>query len=578
MVAIIVFAFVNLAPWVGVLRKPVRGSIGGDGIGPGHASSPSPNVGSLPLGLVPSGTVRVPANLGMALLRGYTANRTHRACDLLPSNVTIALEPDFEVGMVREVVMAPDLRRRWAELGGAPKELDLSHKRNGTRSFRSPRAYVLMVSNHKYIDGALTMASSLRNASAKVQAGECAVVILVSESIQEHSLQMLATVFDRVMVMRTIGQFAKKSAYTNTFDKAYLFFLTDYERVMFLDADHIVYKGEGIDALWTKKPLDAPNEIIAVGDHGYFQTALMVVQPNRDIFIDIYLEFRYGSFNYNQWRARDGILLRNCLMKSVKGVGHPSGLFHFYGFTKPWFNSKKKPKKLSADYMLTYDDHYRDWWRIYETLHLRFLAALPPPPGGYAPPTVWRDELSKKWIKKKSQGHVDPREFMWLQRFNRASEYIRPVTTVREHMMQQSLPSLKVVVGDGGASCDTACEAAGLHCRSDALLFAAVNSQAALLKHLESVSEDDLPQHGKKKQKKQKKTPKLPTHCDVQDAAPYLPVLDLDHANKWRCIRHAGDDMLELPACNATVDTRRRVCACIAAHDRDRHPTLKWDE
>ena len=69
-----------------------------------------------------------------------------------------------------------------------------------------------------------------------------------------------------------------------------------------------------------------------MGSPAYFKTGVMVVDPNQDVFGDLIREYRYGSFNYNQWRARDGILYRNYFQgRQVSIDQFMHNVHHFYG-------------------------------------------------------------------------------------------------------------------------------------------------------------------------------------------------------------------------------------------------------
>eukprot|EP00742_Colponemidia_sp_Colp-10_P014553 GILJ01016540.1.p1 GENE.GILJ01016540.1~~GILJ01016540.1.p1 ORF type:complete len:773 (+),score=117.94 GILJ01016540.1:196-2319(+) len=258
-------------------------------------------------------------------------------------------------------------------------------------------AYVLMISNHKYVDGALVVAQSLRQHSEMVKSGEADLVIIISEKIKLSSVLLLTRVFTRVKIMYTMAAFASQSYYSTTFDKIYLFWLTEYKVLFFMDADSLVTgnpdgllldkENEGNAGAEDddggkhrhghhKKPRKA-TPLTAVGGGDYFQTGLLIAKPDRQLFADLYLEFRLGLFQYNQWRARDGVLMRTCFMAHHTNIEHPvDRLYHFYGFVKPWFNKDGKYKYGKGDEKLSYNPNYWDWWRRYEELHFRYFVTI----------------------------------------------------------------------------------------------------------------------------------------------------------------------------------------------------------
>jgi hypothetical protein len=457
---------------------------------------------------------------GPQLLRSisYNATRHERVCERLPSNVTIALEEDALLGVAREF-------RGYFINNFSTKTADGQQRKKS--------AYAMMVSNHKYIDGAIVLADSLRNFSAKVKSGEVELIILVSNKIRDQSFQQLRYVFDHVYVMHSLSRFSPKSYYTTTFDKAYLFWLEWYELIVFLDADTLALGNP--DHLFDKAPqLEKGRRhwISAVGGSDYFQTALLVVRPSKLLFADIYLEYRYGVFGYNQWRARDGILLRNCFMQFHRNIGHPDELHHYYGDLKPWFN--KDANHRHAREPLSFDSFYQMWWSRYEGVHERFFVDMPLVEGE-GPPTYGGQngkliqELRKRWTKDgfvaglPNAGQVTPKDFLWMQRYSGGSEYLRPTSKAYERfrnlIIEGGDPGLLVVLQGIGQTkpikapdlgtaeeaggntqlgkfdpeapragvsvspptdCDSACKSKGLVCDDRGFALSTINSCAAL--------------------------------------------------------------------------------------------------
>lgn len=507
-------------------------------------------------------------NRGNALLEGYDPERAGRVCPRLPATAHVHLEDDFEVGVKAYVV------------------------RNASRP-RGQRAFVLMVSNHKYVDGALVMADSLRSHSRLVQTGAADLLILVSDKIREPSLRQLATVFDYVAVLSSVARFSPKSYYTTTFDKMYLFWLTEYAAVAFFDADTLATGSP--DDLFSRVPAKGPGWVAAVGDTDYFQTALLVLQPNRSVFIDIYLEYRFGAFGYNQWRARDGILLRTCLMARHDNMDHHAQLHHFYGYIKPWFDKDANHKHAKEP--LSFDRNYLDWWTRYERLHKTYFVApawrlLPSGDDGTAEQADGADvlhlavgpyggaqgkkgesvairRLRSMW-RLAPDAPLEPERYMWLQRYSVGSEYLRPTAMQYAVLRNYSAPSLSVhagpplalptnVIGQEGAtasgpnpaSCTSVCGAVGKICVDAVLLWTAVNScegvsKAAGLAQCD-VCRIDVDRHSKQ-----------------SPLAPYAIVATRE------CVISFAHDPERMPSCDAasqgrkSVDGLRRVCGCVS--------------
>eukprot|EP00758_Cryptobia_borreli_P015980 Tbor_TRINITY_DN6068_c3_g1::TRINITY_DN6068_c3_g1_i1::g.10715::m.10715 len=261
-------------------------------------------------------------------------------------------------------------------------------------------AFVLMVSNHKYVDGALVVGESIRRYSKLVRERKADLVILVSDTIRFSAIEMLTRVFHRVKIVYTLATFSSKSYYKTTFDKIYLFWMTDYEAVILVDADSLII---GSPDFLLKEVSKTNTPLTAVGVESYFQTGLMIAKPNRDLFTDLYLEYRLGgaakslskkkkgnknpiftkeelstlnSYDYNNWEGRDGVLIRNCFMPHHRNINHPlSAIYHFYGWVKPWFNKDAKQPN-DKNYRLKFDKRYKQWWDIYETLHHKYFVPI----------------------------------------------------------------------------------------------------------------------------------------------------------------------------------------------------------
>lgn len=387
----------------------------------------------------------------------YSRHRAGKACEQLAENVTIDMEDPFRIGVVSEVV---------GRNSSSTQQLASSQSGTVDRSVQK-FAYVLMVSNHKYIDGAIVVADSLRSHSTLVQQGQCDVVLLVPDKIHSVVLELLSFVFTRVLIVRSLDQFSPKSYYKTTFDKIYLYSLHAYRSVIFFDADSLIIGDP--DKLFQK--VSAVHPLTAVGSNDYFQTALLIVKPSREVFLDLYIEYRYGSFGYNQWRARDGILFRNCLMTMHDNIGHPvHSVFHFYGYIKPWFNKDLAYKHTKEK--LVFDKQYLIWWERYERLHTQYFADIAIRDRKKDAPDYQYGETALQ--KKRAKGFlpmgisnfeeladVSPREYMWLQRFSGGSEYHRP--TFRKVAEMRNVPlrlpdDVRIVVSSiASASCEEVC-------------------------------------------------------------------------------------------------------------------------
>lgn len=491
LVVLIFFFVVNVLPWTfrltrrggsGANRNAVRlpmltRSGGATGLDVSGMKKPLPD-----LVLVSRDTEQSHTLAEMIAAVNYSKHRTPKACEQLADNVTIDLSDPFRIGVVMEVLGRQNTTI--AAGGRAPGPNISNPPQSSVVRQGKPYAYVLMVSNHKYIDGAIVVADSLAEYSEYVRSNQCDLVLLVPEKINRDVLLQLSFVFHRVKIVRSMDVFSDKSYYKTTFDKMYLYYLQEYESIIFFDADSLITANP--DKLFQKVSTQHP--LTAVGGGDYFQTALLILKPNWHIFLDLYLEYRYGSFGYNQWRARDGILFRNCLMSMHDNIGHPTNsVFHFYGFIKPWFN-KDAVYKHAKDKQ-EFEAHYKVWWERYERLHTTYFAPLAAAniaadPNYKYGETALNSKKNGKFlplgIKSFDEAkRVDPFHYMWIQRFSGGSEYLRP--TFRKYAELRNIPSLKdqdisiVVAKKEKLSCDAVCSDQGSACVADALQHSALN-------------------------------------------------------------------------------------------------------
>lgn len=420
MLLVAVVITLNISPWF-LLRNANRSVI---------STVRAKRVTDFPIQSSPMNPKNSTFTLGK-LLETYNATRLGRVCAKLAKNVSIDLSDSFAIGMLDEHV----------------------RQKNSTR----PKfAYVMMVSNHKYIDGSLVLADSIRHFSPLVQNGTAETVLIINQRINTKMIPILLAVFHRVLVMNTLGSFVEKSYYKTTFDKMYLFSLTSYEGVIFLDADSLVVGNP--DKLFQK--LTSKHPLVAVGSSDYFQTALLILRPNLSIFTDLYLEFRYGEFGYNQWRARDGILFRNCLLEHHGNIEHPTdSIFHFYGFVKPWFNKDAKYGKAEKQ---EFGREYKTWWERYELLHRSHFVHLTLEEQWKDPSSVYGGSASKN----KFQQHLSAKDFklgvsvsdfMWMQRYSVGSEYLRPTFLKYAILANESINRDVRVASIPGMDCETSC-------------------------------------------------------------------------------------------------------------------------
>lgn len=141
------------------------------------------------------------------------------------------------------------------------------------RKHREAYATILHSAN-VYVCGAITAAQSIRMSGSTRD-----LVILVDETISEHHRGGLEAAGWKVRTIQRIrNPKAEKDAYNEwNYSKFRLWQLTDYDKVIFIDADLLILRN--IDFLFTMP------EITATGNNGtLFNSGVMIVEPSNCTF------------------------------------------------------------------------------------------------------------------------------------------------------------------------------------------------------------------------------------------------------------------------------------------------------
>ena len=260
-------------------------------------------------------------------------------------------------------------------------------------------AYLIIISNEDFVDGALVLGRSLRMNSPFLRESKADMCLIVPRGrISPVSQVRLFRdgLFDHVIEVNPLAEMAPKAFWKDTFDKIYMFNLTQYDKVVFMDADMVCVRRD-MDELFqdqfAKIAADGSN-VAAIGDkHGfgaakgaYFQTGMMVIRPKSNVFNGIYKLFidnvpPNGNLYNRGMHGRDGVLLRDYFKDNFQPLDNkysrnlnprwriPQGVIslHLRGKHKPWFN-KMLPNEDPELGKKEFGFPYIEWWRIYEDL------------------------------------------------------------------------------------------------------------------------------------------------------------------------------------------------------------------
>ncbi|KAK8952580.1 UDP-glucuronate:xylan alpha-glucuronosyltransferase 1 [Platanthera zijinensis] len=255
-----------------------------------------------------------------------------------------------------------------------------SHLESGHR--REAYATILH-SAHMYVCGAIVAARSIRLAGSTRD-----LVILVDETISKHHRDGLEDAGWKVRTIQRIrNPKAERDSYNEwNYSKFRLWQLTDYDKIIFIDADLLILRN--IDFLFTMP------EITATGNNGtLFNSGVMVVEPSNCTFqmlmdhINVVESYNGGdqgflneiftwwhripkhmNFLKHFWAGDEEEIKR----KKIRLFGaNPPVLYvlHYLGL-KPWLCFRDYDCNWNVDILQEFasDVAHATWWRVHDTM------------------------------------------------------------------------------------------------------------------------------------------------------------------------------------------------------------------
>ncbi|CAL5021468.1 unnamed protein product [Urochloa decumbens] len=247
-------------------------------------------------------------------------------------------------------------------------------------------AYATILHSEKlYACGALVAATSLRLAAGHSQRD---MVALVDETVGERHRAALTAAGWKVRPIRRIrNPHASRDAYNEwNYSKFWLWALTEYDRVVFLDADLLVQRD--------MSPLFSMPEVSATGNAGsYFNSGAMVVEPSECTFrllerhvgdIESYNGGDQGYLNevFAWWHRlpshanymkhfwEGDTPERADAKRKVLGADPPVAMaVHFVGM-KPWFCFRDYDCNWNAPELRQFasDEAHARWWEAHDAM------------------------------------------------------------------------------------------------------------------------------------------------------------------------------------------------------------------
>lgn len=249
-------------------------------------------------------------------------------------------------------------------------------KLNTTSIYHQPReAYVtLLHSSEKYVCGAIALAQSIIQTNSNKD-----LILLADDSISMQSLLGLRAAGWKIKhIERIRSPHAEKDAYNEwNYSKLRIWQLTEYDKVIFIDADLIVL--QNMDAYFVY------HQVSAVGnDKILFNSGVMLVEPSQCMFEGL-MEKRYDIASYNGgnqgflnevftwWHRWPKRLNHLKIFDNVHNAKHeiPENLFalHYLGL-KPWmcYRDYDCNWDMLNHHSFASDMAHQRWWQVYDAM------------------------------------------------------------------------------------------------------------------------------------------------------------------------------------------------------------------
>lgn len=223
-----------------------------------------------------------------------------------------------------------------------------------------------MLSTDSYLDGIMVLYHSLMRTGT-----DYPFLLLISDSVSEESRKVLSNCGIEYKLMQcTIENptaIAKDDHWAFTYSKLDIFSQTQYDKIVFLDADMLIVKN--IDELFDKPHMSAVNAGGMLPEYRHWtglNSGLMVIEPSCELYRDMlgkvgkienvekggdqdFLQAYYPDWDGCQELHLDhGYNMFHCHLDryrqfgyAIKGGRRPVKVIHYIGSEKPWNLDKK---------------------------------------------------------------------------------------------------------------------------------------------------------------------------------------------------------------------------------------------
>ncbi|KAF9454096.1 glycosyltransferase family 8 protein [Macrolepiota fuliginosa MF-IS2] len=274
-----------------------------------------------------------------------------------------------------------------------------------------PYAFVTLISSDAYLPGALAQAAALRDVHPHPpvfpEVSFKTICLVTPETVDVATIKLLRRAFDLVIGVEVLEQdnntnleLLGRPDLTTVLTKLHVFRLTQYSKIIFLDADVLPIRP-------LSHLFNIPHEFAAAPDVGWpdiFNSGVLVLSPGGDKFNDLNeLLKSKGSWDggdqglLNEWRAGNWHRLSftynttptaaYTYAPAYERFGSQINAIHFIGSNKPWKSIPSRspflrdksptPEPRSSQQAYDYESLVDRWFTVYDK-HYRSQPIVPP--------------------------------------------------------------------------------------------------------------------------------------------------------------------------------------------------------
>lgn len=265
---------------------------------------------------------------------------------------------------------------------GINEVYDVSEIEQKMRTVKREAYATVLHSSEAYVCGAITLAQSLLQTGTKRD-----LILLIDNSISLPKRQALAKAGWNIRIIKRIrNPKAEKYSYNEyNYSKFRLWQLTDYDKIIFIDADIIVLRN--LDIFFHFPQMSATGN-----DNSIFNSGVMVIEPSNCTF-DMFMQHRDKIVSYNggdqgflnevfvTWHRlpRRVNFLKNFWSNSTVESGVKNQLFgsdppklysiHYLGL-KPWlcYRDYDCNWDIPEQHVYASDVAHRTWWKVHDAM------------------------------------------------------------------------------------------------------------------------------------------------------------------------------------------------------------------